>query len=69
MLDRQMLEAILRRRFADATDQAIASAANAIMGLVTTRPCETISAISRERWIAEQRSRRYADERCDGPTG
>jgi hypothetical protein len=33
MLDRQKIEAILRRRFTGATDQQIATAANAIMGL------------------------------------
>ena len=33
MLDRQKIEAILRRRFAGSTDQQIATAANAIMGL------------------------------------
>ena len=33
MLDRQKVEAILRRRFAGATDQQVATAANAIMGL------------------------------------
>ena len=33
MLDRQKIEAILRRRFSGATDQQIATAANAIMGL------------------------------------
>jgi len=33
MLDRQKIEAVLRRRFAGATDQQIATAANAIMGL------------------------------------
>ncbi len=33
MFDRLKLEAILRRRFAGATDQQVATAANAIMGL------------------------------------
>ena len=33
MLDRQKIEAVLRRRFPGATDQQIATAANAIMGL------------------------------------
>ena len=33
MLDREKLEAILRRRFSGATDQQVATAANAIMGL------------------------------------
>ena len=33
MLDRQKIEAILRRRFTGATDQQVATAANAIMGL------------------------------------
>ena len=32
-MDRQKLEAILRRRFTGTTDQQIAAAANAIMGL------------------------------------
>jgi len=33
MLDRQKIEAILRRRFAGASASAIAAAANAVMGL------------------------------------
>mgnify|MGYP001557771618 CR=1 FL=1 len=33
MLDRLKLEAILRRRFPGATDQQVATASNAIMGL------------------------------------
>ena len=33
MLDRQKVEAILRRRFTGTTDQQVAAAANAIMGL------------------------------------
>ena len=33
MLDRQKVEAILTRRFPGATDQQVAAAANAIMGL------------------------------------
>ena len=69
MVDRQMIEAILRRRFAGATDQQIASAANAIMGLVATRSFEAAPVISREPGIEEPRSRRYEDERCDGLTG
>ena len=37
MLDRQKVEAILTRRFPGATDQQVAAAANAIMGLSITR--------------------------------
>ena len=33
MLDREKIEAVLRRRFSGATDQQVATAANAIMGL------------------------------------
>jgi hypothetical protein len=66
-MDRQTLEAILRRRFPGSTDQQIASAANAIMGLVTPRPFPTTSATSRESRIAERSPARYVDERCDGP--
>ena len=33
MLDRQKVEAILRRRFTGTTDQQVAAAANALMGL------------------------------------
>jgi hypothetical protein len=33
MLDRQKVEAILRRRFTGTTDQQVAEAANALMGL------------------------------------
>ena len=65
MVDRQTLEAILRRRFAGATDQQVASAANAIMGLVTPRPFAAPSAISRESWMPDRRSARDADERYD----
>jgi hypothetical protein len=46
MLDRQKIEAVLRRRFSGATDQQIATAANAIMGL--DDEWEEVSDASRE---------------------
>ena len=46
MLDRQKIEAVLRRRFSGTTDQQIAAAANAIMGL--DDEWEEVSDASRE---------------------
>ena len=60
MLDREKLEAILRRRFSGATDRQVAAAANAIVGLGD----EWEELVERRRHAGDDRSSRCGAVCC-----